>query len=210
MMATHTLYYGKGRDVRTVLGACRLAKCRYCAMFLTISLVVGCSRTPVDEIAEKLEEPDHQVRYDAVKELEDYGPGAIDAVPALADALSDPSPKVRYRSAKVLSKIGIGASSAAEQIAASLKDEATDAETRYYLVKTLANIEDSAIVALDALTEILQRDGDKKTRYYAAKALGKLGSDAQSAIDALESAKRDSDAKLRKAATEALAKVRPT
>lgn len=169
---------------------------------------LGCSRTPVAELAAKLTDADHDVRYEAAKKLEEYGPEAAEAAPALAAALSDPVSKVRYRSAKALSKIGIGASAAAEELAAALQKPTIQPKTRYYIVKTLANIEDAAIVALPELIATLQKKEDVKTRYFAAKALGKIGPEAQTAVGALEQARKDSDRKLRKAATEALVKVR--
>ena len=132
---------------------------------LMLLVLVGCSKTPIAKLAEGLEDPDHDVRYDTLKEIEDFGPGAFEVVPALAETLSDPSPKVRYRSAKVLSKIGIGAAPAAPQIVIAIQDKTTEEKTLYYLVKTLTNIEDSSIVAINELTEILEGKYDAKTRY---------------------------------------------
>jgi hypothetical protein len=168
-------------------------------------LVCGCSGTSVDELAGDLADQNHDSRYDAAKQLEAYGPEAVGAVDELAAALSDPAPKVRYRSAKVLSKIGIGASPAAEALAKALPG--AEDKTRYYIVKALANIEDAAISAVEDITHILEKDDDPRTRYYAAKALGKIGKEARLALPVLEKAQGDADEKVRKAATEAIAKV---
>lgn len=171
-------------------------------------LAGGCGQTPVSELAEALSDEDNSVRYNAAKQLEKYGPDALDAVDELADVLSDPDKKVRYRSAKALSKIGIGAAAAADRVVAALKN--ADPDTRYYLVKTLANVEDAAIVALPELKIILESDVDARMRYYAAKALGKIGKEASEATVVLEAAQNDSDSKVRKAAKEALKKVTGT
>ena len=183
---------------------------RLTAWWLILASLAGCSRTPVDRLARQLSDADHEVRYDAAKELEEFGAAAAPAAPALAAALSDPDPRVRYRSAKVLSKIGIGAAAAADRLAAALDDQSTDAKTRYYVVKSLANIEELAEVALPGLIATLDGPTEARTKYYAAKALGKIGRAAHSSIPSLERAAQDDDPKLRKAASEALAKVRPS
>jgi len=170
------------------------------------ALSAGCGKTPVAQLAAKLQDEDHHVRYEAIKELEKYGPESAEAVEALANTLSDPSQKVRYRSAKALSKIGIGAEPAAQAIKEALGK--ADPEMRYYLVKTLANIEDAAVIALDELTTMLTEDQEARIRQYAAKALGKIGKDAQTALPALEKAKDDRDAKVRKAVNDALKKIK--
>lgn len=172
--------------------------------------LAGCSESPVGEYAAQLNDDDHEVRYDAAKELENLGPEAARAAPELAAALSDPVPRVRYRSAKALSKLGLAAADAADELAAALRAESIQAKTRYYVVKTLANIEEFAVVALPDLTALLAESGDAKVRYYAAKAIGKIGRDATSAISALETASKDADPKVRKAAAYALEKVRPS
>ena len=169
------------------------------------ALSPGCGRTPVAQLAAKLQDEDHHVRYEAIKELEKYGPESAEAVEALAITLSDPSKKVRYRSAKAISKIGIGAEPAAQAIKEALGK--ADPEMRYYLVKSLANIEGAALIALDELTTILAKDPEARIRQYAAKALGKIGKDARSALPTLEKAKDDRDAKVRKAVDDALKKI---
>jgi HEAT repeat protein len=182
--------------------SCRLG----CAVAI---LLAGCSETPVEQIAAQLQDASHETRYEAAKQLEDYAAEAVDAVPALAITLSDPDPKVRYRSAKALSKIGIGAAGAAEELARALADKSTPPKTHYYVVKALANSEDAAIVALPDLIAVLDGKDPPETRYYAAKAIGKIGREAHAAIAVLQRATRTSDPKLRKAASEALAKVHP-
>ncbi len=166
----------------------------------------GCSKTPVGELASALSDEDNGVRYEAAKQLAKYGPEAVEAVDELAVTLADPDPRVRYRSAKALSKIGIGAAPAADSLVLALNN--ADDEMRYYLVKTLANIEDAAVGAVEELKQILQSDTDARNRYYAAKALGKIGKEARDATTALEAAGKDPDKKVRKAAGEALEKVR--
>ncbi len=165
----------------------------------------GCERTHVGELAGSLSDKDHNVRYDAVKKLEDYGPEAITAVEDLAAALADPNPKIRYRSAKALSKVGQGAAPVASQVQAALKD--AEPEMRYYLVKTLANIEDAAVIALVELDHILTSDPDPRCRQYAAKALGEIGKPAAPVTKSLEAALKDRDANVRKTASESLKKV---
>lgn len=194
-------------EIKLIQHSFNQAKCGRALWCLGFALsLLGCSQTPVAEIAEKLNSEDHEVRYDALKNLEDYGPESREALDELVAALTDPAPKVRYRSAKVLSKIGIGAAPAVDAVTEALKE--ADQEMRYYLVKTLANIEDDAVVALEELTVIVEDENDARTRYYAAKALGKLGKEARSSIPALEKAEQDSDPKVRKAAVQALEKVK--
>lgn len=171
-----------------------------------LSLVaIGCSETPVGELAADLSDTDSNVRYTAVKKLEDHGPAAYEAVAELGTALGDPNPKIRYRSAKTLSKMDMGARDVIEKVAAALKK--ADGETRYYLVKTLANVEEAAVIALDDLQNILQKDPDPRIRYYAAKSLGRIGKQARSAAPALKAALKDRDERTRNAAEDAFAKV---
>jgi len=165
--------------------------------------------------AQLLADADHDVRYQAVKALEKQGPAATEAVPALATALADSDPHVRYRSAKVLSKIGYEAAAAADALAHALDKSlqgpgspVQEAEkTRYYLVKTLSNLDDQALPALAGLIRTLQQDTDPNTRYYAVKALGKIGAAAKTARPALEKLRKDPDQKVRRAAGQALAKI---
>lgn len=168
--------------------------------------LLGCGQTPVGELAEQLASEDHQVRYETLKQLEDYGPEGREAVDELIETLADPDPKVRYRAAKVLSKIGIGAIPAAEAMTSALKE--ADADTRYYLLKAFANIEDAARVGITEITHVLDTDTNPRTRYYAAKTLGKIGKEALSAAPVLEKAQKDKDPKVREAAAQALKKVK--
>lgn len=172
-----------------------------------VALMAGCSRTPVEQLAAQLKSEDRDARYEAAKQLADYGPEAIEAVDELAAALTDVDPKVRYRSAKALSKIGLGAGAAADAVAAAL--EKADEKSRYYLVKTLANVEDAAVGAVDQLARLLSNDPNPEVRYYAAKALGKIGREAQRAAPALKSAQNDKVERVRRAAAEAAKKVTP-
>ena len=151
-------------------------------MLTCCGLASGCEKTPVDELAASLSDIDHEVRYDAAKKLEGLRSGGHRSGRGVGDRrLSDPDPKVRYRSAKALSKVGIGATPAASQIQAALKD--APSETRYYLVKTLANIEDAAVIAVNDLEQVLKAESDSRTRYYAAKAFGKIGKQAAPAAE---------------------------
>lgn len=170
-----------------------------------LAAACGCGGTEVEQLAAELTSADRDTRRHAAKALEEYGPEAQAAVDQLAAGLRDVDPKVRYRCAKALSKVGFGALGAADAVVAALPE--ADADTRYYLVKTLANMEDAAAPSVAQLAEILQNDPDSGTRYYAAKALGKIGREAREAAPALEAASRDADERVRRAATEAVAKV---
>ena len=93
------------------------------------------------------------------------------------------------------------AAPAAKAVADALP--AADDETKYYLLKALANFEEHAVVAVPQLIVALNSK-DARHRYYAAKTLGKVGKEAKSALSALQRVSRDSDENVRRAATDAL------
>lgn len=169
-----------------------------CLMACAALASAGCGKDPVLELAKDLESSDADVRYEAVKALEDYGPEAAPVVPQLAEVLKDSNAKVRYRAAKALSKVGSAAKEAVPQLGEALSDPNPD--VRYYAAKALAEVATHTEPVVAALAKALQLKGETRTRYYVLKCLNELGPKAAPALPAIRQLKQDPDEKLRKSA----------
>jgi HEAT repeat protein len=157
---------------------------------------IGAAAAPA--LSEALKHKDVSVRQNAANLLAEIGPAGASSVPALIESLKDY--KTSYRSVLALGNMGAAAKEAVPaMLHAVLRiDDVDDA------AKSIANIGSSAVPALiDGL-----KDSNSRSRWIAATALGYLGGSAQEAVPALNAVLSDKDSSLKKAATEALARVK--
>lgn len=167
---------------------------------------VGCGEgRSVSALSAELGDSDPDVRYEAAKALEDFGPQAEGAIPELAEALQDSSPKVRYRAAKAISKIESGLEPAVPALGRALSDSERD--VRYYAAKALDDADADAELVVAEIGAALEKEKDDEVRYYLVKSLRNLGSKAEPAMSALKKASKAGDEEVRRAAKEALDKI---
>ena len=159
-------------------------------MAIAVSFLLGSSvsvrgqEARVGELADQLKSPDAAVRARAAIALDQLGPAAKPAIPALTTALADRNLNVRYWSAKVLRGFGPEAKGAVTALIAALKtfpggSPALDGPERYY----------------------------PDVRSLAADALGAIGPAAKEAIPALKEAMADKSPDVRDSATQAIKKI---
>jgi HEAT repeat protein len=181
-----------------------------------------------------MKDHDGKVRLGALAALEQIGPEAKAAVPALVDAMKDHDGKVRLGALAALEKIGPEAKAAVPALVDAMKER--NPEQRYLAVKVLgrmgpeakdalpalanaskdgdAKVRDAAIGALAAavtmqgLTELL-KDKDPAIRSGAARALRRIGPKAKEAVPALTELLKDKDWEVQIAAASALLEIGP-
>lgn len=125
-----------------------------------------------------LKDSDPLVREVAVESLNELGPGAGGALPALAEvARRDPSSRVRARAAPVLPRLEPSLREAIPWLIAALRDP--DRGVRHSAVVTLGQLGPKAQPATPALVEVLERDRDGEVRAVTAEALGAIGPTSQ-------------------------------
>jgi HEAT repeat protein len=137
----------------------------------------------------------------ALRMLEELGPAAKDAIPALADMLENDSTH-REKAAEVLAAIG---KAATPSLIKSVR-LAEDCVVRCVAIEALGAIGTTATDAVPVLIERL-RDEDFVVRMRAAQALGAIG--AKEAVLALIESLRDEDIDVRAFAVEALGAIGP-
>lgn len=172
---------------------------------LLVLAISGCG-SELGQLRTDLQAPDGDARYDALKQIEQLGVNAAPAVQDVAICLSDDDPRIRYRAAKVLSKIGRAAGDVADALAQAVATD-PDPDVRYYAAKALDHVPGSAANELATLTTALN-DDSPKVRYYVAKLMGKIGAPAQIALSDLERLSDDHDESVRKAAKNAIRRIR--
>ncbi len=133
--------------------------------------------------------------------LEELGPAAKDAIPALADMLENDS-KYCEKAAEVLAAIG---EDATPSLIKSVRF-AEDSAVRCVAIEALGAIKTTAKDAVPVLIERL-RDEEAVVRMRAARALGEMG--AKKAVPALIESLRDEDSDVRGLAAEALGVIGP-
>ena len=128
------------------------------------------------------------------------------SVEELERMLADPNPRVQVQGAYGLAALGTGAAPAVPTLTRALKAE--DALVRQQVAVALGEIGPEAGSAAPNLVVALS-DSEWQVRRQAAVALGQIGPTArQAANDALTRCLRDSHHLVRRAATEALPKLR--
>jgi HEAT repeat protein len=133
--------------------------------------------------------------------LEELGPAAKDAIPALADMLENDG-EHREKVAEVLAAIGDDATPSLIKAVRTAEDSAV----RCVAIEALGAIKTTARDAVQVLIERL-RDDEAVVRMRAARALGEMR--AKEALPALIESLRDEDSDVRGLAAEALGVIGP-
>jgi HEAT repeat protein len=141
-----------------------------------------------------LRDPEPGIRQSACEGLEEIGPPAAPAVPALIERLIAGEPPVRGHAAEALGKIG---AAAVRPLLEKLSSEANGEEAIFL---TLGNIGPDAAPAILVLLAAVK----DKNRHDASRALGRIG---PRAVPALLEALESSDWQVRWGATLALSKT---
>jgi HEAT repeat protein len=140
---------------------------------------------------------DPEIRRRAAVALDELGPAAKAAVPALIAALKDE--KVRFNAVVALSKIGPDAKAAVIPLSKLLKDPDLNINAAIALREMGAE----AKPAVPALIEALKHQNEE-TRFYAANALGLIGAEPKACVPALIPLLKDEDEKVRGMAAQVL------
>ena len=193
----------------------------------------GCGRDPVDDLVAKLRDPNVEVRRAAAHALVVQPVNDERVIAELTKTVSDKDSEVRYESIEALGKLGPAAKSSLPLVRLRLEDgeknvrlraafsiQKIDAADRSFVPvltgamregdgRTLLEIGalgPNAAWAAPTLIELLSH-ASPKVRTLAARALGGVGPTSNEARVALGAAQRDSNAGVRKAATDALARL---
>ena len=162
-----------------------------------------------------LDQPDEEVRYQAIFALGTIGPDAAEAVPALAHALEeDEEPAVRMNAALGLLRLGTLSRPAVPALIRALQSRAnrTNLGTFTFTIQELAALALARATAgttegVAALTEALENARTAQKRLLVARALGEVGAPARVAQSRLRALLADDSPAVREAATEALQKI---
>jgi HEAT repeat protein len=167
------------------------------------------SDLPAAPLAAGLKDKDDTVRKVAAELLGRLGPDAHGAVGALTAALSDKLAAVREDSAKALGEIGPDAKSSVPALLITLDDE--DREVREQSAKSLGILgplaDPSLAKGIVASLAKHLKDEEGDVRMHSARSLGRMGAEAKAAIPALKEATKDGDERVRKEASQTLAKL---
>jgi HEAT repeat protein len=151
-------------------------------------------------------DPDPRVRLAGVEFLEMLGDGAAPAAPLLAQSLEDTSPFVRWAAARVLSQVAPQeAAVAVPALAKRMSDP--DLDVRLAAAYALLRYGRAAEAAVPALAKAA-RVGDVEARVAAMQALAEaVGKDGKDAALALGAELGHPDARVRRAAAQALVRL---
>jgi HEAT repeat protein len=154
------------------------------------------------------EEQDSTVRDELLTILADFGPDAAEAVEAVTAALDDDLPRIRYTAAFTLGNIGPKAKSAIPALKKNIRnpDSFLKLVSAWALVQISPGDLDIGILAAPLLRKGLTH-AKPRVRLECVKALGMTGRKGPLVIRALRTASKDSDAEVRKAASELLKKL---
>jgi HEAT repeat protein len=164
-------------------------------------------RTAAPRLVEALRDAEPSVRLAAAAALRVLSDEPEPALAALLALLAHDKPEVRRDAAAGLAAFGASAKEAVVPLRQAMNDP--DAGVRSAAacavarVTTAAANRDSVVVMIQAL-----KDEDPRARQDAARFLGSIGPDARDAIAALVEARRDDNEDVRRAASEALVKIR--
>jgi HEAT repeat protein len=151
-------------------------------------------------LGESLKDPDPTVRFNAARALQRMGPHTKTALPALTGALNDDDPAVREAVYVAFRQIG---PDARETLVRALRQEGK-VSSRAEIIGALGMFGPEAEAAIPELQAALRDDG---LRLAAVETLGKVGPAAKTTLPALEKTLKDKDAKIRRAALEAMGKI---
>jgi HEAT repeat protein len=171
---------------------------------------LGAEAAPaVPNLVELLAIDDPSLRVEVLQILGDIGPQAEPAVGPATSALADPDRNIVLTAAYCVGKIGPPAKAAVPDLRKLLatEDRVVRLTALWALIQIGPKSEGLVESALPVLTDALKHDLDF-VRLQAVVALGDLGPPAEPAIAALEEASNDQSPAVRRAAVEAIRKIR--
>ena len=153
----------------------------------------------VPALIEALQKP--AIRSHAAAALGAIG---VASLPGLTKALKDASEDVRVEAVLALGIIG---KPAVPAILKAFADKEPD--VRLNAVSVIGKIGVEAKAAVKPLGDVLAKDTSPDVRIQAAQVLAKFGADAEPVLAILEAAAKDKNEKVKDAAADALAEVKP-
>ncbi len=150
-----------------------------------------------------VQEGSSAARKEACRILNEWGPEAEPALPALVAALADGPNDTKGFAAATLVRIGDASAVPLVEMLETLGERPGD-KTAELAAKALGHIGEAALAPLMALVERAERPSS----WYAATALGKMGGVAIPALPTLEVASRSNDSTLKYYAVEAIREIR--
>jgi HEAT repeat protein len=175
---------------------------------VTLGKLGAKSASAVADLQKALGDQVLEVRIDAIAALAEIGSASKPVVPDLTALLSDEElPALRQSAAYALGRIGSDAKSAAPALhrMAASRSNIERTVAAWALVQIAPDAE-NVKMAIPLLIQALEKSPRPEVRIEAARALGQIGSGSAPVAAALKAASNDSDAAVRKAAEEALAK----
>ena len=146
-------------------------------------LVLGCSSresvewTPLDDLLARLNDPSADLRYSALREIKEQGPGtAQKAVPQIIAALKDRDATVRYGAALAVPLCGHEAAAAVPTLIDMLQDK--DPLVRAAAAAAFPALGPKSREAVPALQNLIQ-DREKRVREAATHALKQIANNAK-------------------------------
>lgn len=148
-------------------------------------------------------------RAAAAEELSRLGPRARSAAVPLVGLSADEDETVREWAVAALEELGAPSADDIEELVALLGEVGDDrADVGYWAATLLGRMRAAAAPAVPALAASLEGDHPISVRQRAAWALGQVGSAAAAALSVLERAAGESDPRLSRLASRAIAQIR--
>jgi HEAT repeat protein len=165
---------------------------------------LGTANVAVNDLIAQLAHEDPQTRAKAVKALDDLGPEAKQALPALLKLLKDQDEGLRRSAQKALDAIGKPAKVDVPLLTSALKDESP--LVRAYAAEALGSIGSDASLASRSLRDAVM-DKDAHVQQNATIALARIGLQPTDITPELLDALKNTDIETRRTAIIAIAKM---
>ena len=167
------------------------------------------SKSAVAALQKSLKDDHHEVRVESLVALAEIGVDSQPAVSDIIELLREEDPNIRFTSGYALGQIGPPAMAAVPHLRRMLqsRDGREKTVAAWALVK-IAPDPETVRIAIPLLATALQKSERPDMRAVVAKTLGEIGTGSQAALTALNDARKDSDESVRKAAEEALGKLK--
>ena len=165
--------------------------------------------TAVGKLQPLLKDKSPAVKVESLVALAEIGSASQPAVADIDSLLTDADPGIRPIACYALGRIGAPAKSSVPKLQKMLSSRIPHERTiaAWSLVQIHPEPE-TVKVAIPLLADAIHGARNPNVRIQAAEALGKVGSGSSVAKDALQTAANDADPAVKKAATEALAKLK--
>ncbi|WP_010585918.1 HEAT repeat domain-containing protein [Schlesneria paludicola] len=167
------------------------------------------AQSAVPALRKSLKDEDPEVRMESLVALAEIGPDCAVALDDIVTLLNEGDPAFVPVAIYACGQIGVAAKSAVPLLKRLLqsRDPVQKTVAAWALVKIDPNPE-TIKTAIPLLVTALQTSGRVDTRVVAARTLGEIGAGSTEAREALVTAKKDENESVRKAADEAIAKLK--